>query len=70
MAPPQVVDVTTGITTTVDSAAVAGTPVPSVKDGNGKIFVSLATYRGTNEIDCYLTACMHCSISQTFSLIH
>lgn len=46
---PQVFDSTTGIITTVDSSAVAGTPVPPVEGGNGKIFVSVVTYRGTSE---------------------
>jgi hypothetical protein len=46
---PQVIDSTTGITTAVDSSAVAGTPVPPAEGGNGKIFVSVVSYRGTNE---------------------
>lgn len=46
---PQVFDSTTGVVTAVDSEAVAGTPVPPVKGGDGKIFVSVVSYRGTNE---------------------
>lgn len=52
---PQVFDSATGVMTPVDSGAVAGTPVPPVMGGgDGMIFVSVVTYRGTNQARAYI----------------